>query len=376
MIFFAPSSEGGIIRAPQEVAMRRLEIVVRRSAGLLPAIAAAALTPLAVSSGCDSEVSASGSSTTVGAGGAAAAGGGGAGTGASTTTGGTGASTTTNGTGASSMGGGGAGGSSEVSCEWGETTFVVLVPPEGVAATEAAICAAAEPVESNVAGRITLHRYSQALELATGTLLLEPGLTVVGSPTIQVIEAGYPEMMLAQITAISPIDGGFTFHVQWPAPLQVNPDEWASMTWLATMDVSCAGSGARLVQARTYINLCIAQGQAVWVSSGDECTACTQICEMAPGPTLSGASPGGRALSRAVRLALVEIARVGRSVIVLAEHDGGPGLRYRWQARGGQLTELAPDVVHWSLPEVTADRHLQLAVVGPDCVAAASLRVA
>jgi hypothetical protein len=71
---------------------------------------------------------------------------------------------------------------------------------------------------------------------------------------------------------------------------------------------------------------------------------------------------------------LVELARVGDSVVLLAENDGGAEVEYDWVAGSGELEKLAPDVVLWTVPRQAGPHHVQAAVFGKLGAAVASYR--
>jgi hypothetical protein len=93
---------------------------------------------------------------------------------------------------------------------------------------------------------------------------------------------------------------------------------------------------------------------------------------MAPSPILPGSIEDELPLAQALRLRIVELARIANTVVLLAEHDGGSGLDYEWLASVGQVERLAPDVVAWTLAEGQPDPLIQAAVAGPSSVAVAS----
>lgn len=348
--------------------MRKLRVVISRSVGSLPALVMASLVPGAVVS-CEAS----------------------GGVNPPPPTGGSGGVTSTGGSGLAGFGGQGAGAAGDPGCtpdagpggappdagprcdsyEMADT-YVVPLPPEGVPAEPGQICTGpTDPVESNRAAHVTLQRYSQALHLAQGQVAVEPALQadLVGLPTLEVVDATVPTLLSVQVTNVQPAAGGFTFHAEWPEPLDI---ESASMTVRATLQLQCPGSAVKSVQSHTHIHLCQDYGGLEWVSSCDWCTVCVPVCEMAPSPIVPAADHDGLPLARAIRLSLVPVARVGRSVILLAEHDGGAGLSYEWHASAGEIRELAPDVIVWTMPDDAGAHLIQVAVEGPDSAAVAS----
>ena len=257
-------------------------------------------------------------------------------------------------------------------------TFEVEVPPDGVPASPGQICAVnTSPVESNKAARVTLTKYSQALHLATGFVEVEPTVLaeVVGLPTIEVVDAEVQQLSGMQVTQVAPTTGGFSFHAEWPQPFDVYPDPWSRMTVKATFDIKCdpQGNTTQTVEAITHIHLCHEE-EVTWVSSGDECTVCASVCEMAPSPIVPAAGADGLPLARALRLRVVELARIGRKLVLLAENDGGEGMGYQWRPSAGEIAELAPDIIVWTLPDEPGPHLVQVAVHASDAAAVATLR--
>ncbi len=337
---------------------RKLRLVLGRSPGTLPALLAATLLPAGASCSSTAVVDgqpSGGSDAGVGGSGGASSGFGGM----------------------TSSGTGGQGASGECAGWQMEETFEVEVPPDGVLASPAAICAVnPPPVESNKAARVTLNKYSQSLHLATGFVEVEPTVLteVVGLPTVEVVEAWEQQLTGMQVTQMAPTNGGFSFQAEWPQPFVVLPEPWSRMTVKTTFDINCNPQGSATVEAITHIHLCVETGELTWVSSGDQCTACSTVCEMAPSPIVPAAGDDALPLARVLRLRVTALARVGRKLVLLAESDGGAGLHYDWRPSGGQIAELAPDVIVWTLPDEPGPHLVQVAVHGSHAVAVASLR--
>jgi hypothetical protein len=286
---------------------------------------------------------------------------------------------------ASSSSGGGSGGVDFVSssssstgtggnCEF-STTFVVEVPPEGVPADPGVICAVSvEPVQSNQAARVTLVK-EQALHLATGFIEVAPALAslVEGLPIIEVIDAQAPELLGMQVSQVAPVAGGFSFHAEWPQPLDLPPESWVRMTLRTTLEVAaCGPMVGRTVQAITHVHLCSEPPDVAWVSSGDSCNVCDIIAEMAPSPIVPDAPGDDLPLGRVLSLRVTPLARIGSTLVLLAEHDGGPSSSCAWHPSAGDLVALAPDVVVWTPPASRGPHLLQAAVHGDDAAAVAS----
>ncbi len=343
--------------------MRNLRVSWSSAPGVIPLLVAAAVVPVA----CGSEVTQQTSGTTSGSGGA-----GGATT--TTTTSSTGGGFVTSASTTSGTGGG------DYCMDTGgfAQTITVSLPDPGVPAEPGQICANLGPsVISNTAARVTLTKYSTALEQAMGMVTLAPDLagSVVGTPTIAV--AGTPnDPALAKMTVtnVQPTAGGFTFHAEWPAPLNVGPDQWASFDVKTTLTIQCSPAPAdtRTVEAITTIHLCYEGKDLLWVSSGDECKICEIIAEMAPSPIVPDKDRDELPLGRALRLRVRPLCKVGRAVVLLAENDGGPEVAYAWRASAGAIAEIAPDVIVWTPPAEGGPHLLQAAVTGEHTAGVAS----
>jgi hypothetical protein len=93
---------------------------------------------------------------------------------------------------------------------------------------------------------------------------------------------------------------------------------------------------------------------------------------MAPSPIVPDKQADDLPLARAMRLRIVELARISNSLVLLAENDGGEGLEYEWHVSAGRLEQLAPDVVVWTLEQGMPDPLIQTAVWGEHSAAVAS----
>jgi hypothetical protein len=230
-------------------------------------------------------------------------------------------------------------------------TYIVSVPPAGVPADPGQICAIRlPPVTSNTAARITLTSYSAVSRTAFGSVSVPAALAsaIVGLPTISVVSApaGFDTLTVSNLR-FTP--GGFAFEASWPGAMYP-PLSGARMTLMATFALSCADGGTQTVESTTELDLCLDGTTLEWVSSGDACTVCEVIAEMAPSPIVPSTHGDDLPLGRVLRLRVVELARAGRTVLLLAENDGGHGTDYTWQVSGGRVERVAPDIVLWTLP--------------------------
>lgn len=358
---------------------RRLELVVLARAGALPIVIAASVTPA-----CGSKSGLLEPGTSVASGGSAASGGaGGIGGGGGTVISG-------GGSGGIVFGGGGTGGlggsGGQSACEPFQKTetYEVALPPEGVPAEPGQICAvSAVPVPSGRAAHVTLLKLGTGPDLAqaSGFVEIDPDLfpLVIGQPTLEVIDATHPALSQMQITSLVKQSGGWAFQASFPGPLFIEPSGFTNlspgrMTVRIAFEVDCSPNGpSKVVHAATDIHVCQGEGQIEWVSSGDSCTVCTIIAEMAPSPIVpDGARNDDLPLARALRLRIVELARISNTLVLLSEHDGGDGCEYEWQASAGRVERLAPDIVAWTLEEGMAAPFIQVAVHGPSALGVAS----
>ncbi len=246
--------------------------------------------------------------------------------------------------------------------------FVVSSPPPGVDAEAFAICANSdEPVDSNLAARVTLNAYSANANIASGRIIIPADLkdAVVGKPSIEVSYA-YPTI-LYEVTVLDLIDDteGFSFTVFWPSEVNIDSFYRSELQIKVTMDVRCdeAGEHTKKVETLTYLNWCEGNAPANWVSSGGTCTVCEFICEMAPSPIIPKQSEEEAPLSQAIHTNIVPVALSSRSVCLVAEVCGGNGpLQYEWIPSDGNVSDSNLGGVIWELPSSGGYHHIQVVV--------------
>jgi hypothetical protein len=274
----------------------------------------------------------------------------------------------------------------------GTCSFTVDVPSAGVPADPGSICAVAMPtVTSQAAATVTLTRYSASIGLAHGFVAIAPALAadVVGLPQITAV-SGDARLANVQITGVQATSGGFSFDARWPAldmlDASLGPTDLASRLALeVTFEVGCAadagadagsaadaeaGSATRLVTSTTYFEACQADGVFEW-AVGNQCYVCNVVAEMAPSPIVPDKCGDELPLARAVRLRLVVLARIGGSLVLLAENDGGPGQDYAWHASTGAVERVDEDIAVWTPGPEASDPAIQVAVQGPEGAAVA-----
>lgn len=367
--------------------MRTLRIVVRTATGTLPLVVAAS-----VSCGQSEHAGPLGGGGTSGmpAGGGMLAGGGvagrSAGTGGIVVSGGTagmggiiivqggagGAVSTTGGT-----AGDGEGGAANV-CEPQCPEMAIPLPEEGTPATPGQICQATfEPVGSSRAASFRFAWSDAGTMSIDGVLTIAPALrdSVVGTPVIEVLDATTPELKALGLGPVKMGPDGFSFTGSWPSPLTT--DDYSvgrdvlRLTMRASLEIAC-DDGTRLVHAVSDMHLCMVGATADWATSGDSCCVCRVIAEMAPSPIVPEPRADTLPLAQALRLRIVELARISNTVVLLAENDGGEGLDYEWLATVGTVEVLAPDVIAWTLTDGDPDPFIQAAVSGPHAAAVTS----
>src|SRR5439155_10591887 len=97
--------------------------------------------------------------------------------------------------------------------------------------------------------------------------------------------------------------------------------DYARMTVRTTLELRCTpDTVTRVVHAAMDVHLCVSDRDFTapeWVSAGDQCTVCRIIAEMAPSPIIPDKRSDGLPLARALRLRVVELARVSNAVVLL-----------------------------------------------------------
>jgi hypothetical protein len=243
-------------------------------------------------------------------------------------------------------------------------THIVTVPSAGVPADQGQLCAVmVPPALSNVSARVSLTQYSTLKETASGAIAVPLAIAglIVGAPVITVVNASSPEIAMLAVKNVVKVNGGYTFDASWPKAIPRSVFGEA-MTVKVSFTLSCGDGGTQTVESQHRIELCVDGDTFGWVSSGDACTVCTIIAEMAPSPIVSDNHGDELPLARHLRLRVVELARAGRDVLLIAENDGGELAEYEWRVSGGKVEHVAPDIVLWTMPEEGAGLFGQVAV--------------
>ena len=260
-----------------------------------------------------------------------------------------------------------------------EETYVVPSPDDGIAATQAAICAASDPTAvSNKAATVALAVDPTNYIHASGSVALAADLVgkVVGLPTIEISEAVPTDIAGAVISGIATAADGFTFDALFSSGSPY-PGE-TEITIKVTMEISCDDSSGdtQLVSSITYLHLCDASESLwTWVSSGGECTVCTEVCEKIACPLPARRGGGFSTLAGSPRAEIVPVALHGRRVVLFAEHRGTEGpLAYSWKVSGGAITGQGEAGIIWELPAEPGPHLVQVAVKDATSATVAALR--
>jgi hypothetical protein len=263
----------------------------------------------------------------------------------------------------------------------GQCDFMVELPPAGVPAQPGQICSATMvPVDSNRAALVT---FTGQYSAPTGSIAIAPALKglVVGTPTVDVIDATDPTLLKLAFENVRPSVDGFTFTTRATGATNFNVDGMTRITVRVSLEITCDGTvtaadaaqATQVVHAVTDVHLCGDGRQAPeWVSSGSVCTVCRIIAEMAPSPIVPDKAADELPLGRVLRARIIELARISNTVVLLAENDGGEGLEYEWHVSAGRVERLAPDVIAWTLAEGMAAPYAQAAIWNADAAAVAS----
>lgn len=229
---------------------------------------------------------------------------------------------------------------------------------------------------SGHAARITLAWADQSTMASVGRIEVAPEIAgiVVGTPSVELIGKAPLDASDPTMSNMRADNGGFAFDVTWSSwtgNLCVNgvTAEW---TFRTTLRLQCGGE-ERAVASDTTVWLCAHNS---WASSGDACEECAVVCEMAPSPIVPGQIGDDLPLASALNVVIRPRVRVGRDVVLVADHDAKDGLAYGWRVSAGTVEHLDRDVVLWRLPAADSGQVqlAQVAVTGDDLAAVASLR--
>ena len=246
--------------------------------------------------------------------------------------------------------------------------YTIQLPDAGLPAGPGELCSVTiEPVMNQSAARVTLSASDEELRTsAVGHITLSPELDalVAGVPVLEIVDASEPKLLEAQLSELTPSDGGYTFTVTWPEGARLLAEDQTRVYFRTAFDLTCE-TGARLVHSTTEVHLCGGFGTvpSTWASPGDDCAVCRIIAELAASPIIPDHQQSALPLGQALRARVVELARVGQSVVLFAENDGGQASSYEWHASGGRVEQIAPDVVIWHLEPGELAASMQVAII-------------
>jgi hypothetical protein len=352
--------------------MRSVRIVVRQVAGSVPALVAASVLGSACGPDPSPPPAGTGGSASVpvtsgGSGGSIS---GGSISGGSIS-GGSGPRLDLGGSGSGAVG---AGGDLPFGCEG----YELQLPDAGHPAVAGEICTVeVEPVVAHGAARVALEvKDGDVAAPARGTLTLEKALreSVRGEPSLEIIGASDSRLLAARISELTPTDDGYSFEITWPEDSLLQAQDLTRVQFRTALDLSCEGETTRLVHAVSELHLCggFASVPSSWASAGDQCVVCRVIAELAASPIIPEPRRSGLPLGQAMRARIVELAKVGGSVVLFAENDGGSASGYEWHAVGGTIERVADDVVVFRRDPLAPTSSLQVAIMNDDGVAVVS----
>ncbi len=228
---------------------------------------------------------------------------------------------------------------------------------------------------SGHAARITMAWADQSTMASVGRIEVAPEIAgiVVGIPTVELVGKAPPDASDPTMSNMRADNGGFAFDVTWSSPPSYLCESGAGAEWTfrTTLRLQCGGE-ERAVASESNVRLC----RGGWASSGDVCDECAVVCEMAPSPIVPGQIGDDLPLASALNVVIRPRVRVGRDVVLVADHDAKDGLAYGWRVSAGTVEHLDRDVVLWRLPAADNGQVqlAQVAVTGDDLAAVASLR--
>ena len=239
-------------------------------------------------------------------------------------------------------------------------TFAVTLPGGDTPTSAAALCNWAGTFAGDrPAARVTLVYDPNVPSQGTGTITIDPEvLNAAGGGYLAVSSVVANGAVISNLVRVN---DSFTFDVKFTT----TPYLGSSFTFQVTLDFTCSPmmSSTRTLQAATTVYLCGTTGAMNWVSTGDTCTICYPMAEMAaqlmPAPTNE---PDDIPLAGEIDVRIVQVAREGRTVVLLAQKPKDTdGLSLTWQTSAGQLILAAEDVAVWTLPEEPGPHMVQVA---------------
>ncbi len=337
--------------------MRQLHLIFAQTDKMAKVLVAATILPL--TGACGGETDNSGQTVT--ASGGSPVQGGVAGTGGTSAQGG--ASGDTGQGGQTSTGGNAAtGGTFNCPTYNSVTSYTVTLPSGATPADAASVCNWGGVFPSNVpAARVTLQYDSNSPSHATGTITVAPEILAAGGGYTGVSSVTADGATISNLTRVN---NNYTFDVNLTSG---TPYLGSALTFQVTLDFTCSPTmnSTRELNASTYVILCGYIGNLNWVSSGDTCTACYPMVEVAaqlmPAPDRE---PDGIALPGELAINITPVAREGRTIVLMVQKPSdAPELSLTWRSSGGQLLLAADDVAVWTLPDEPGPHQVQVAAL-------------
>ena len=264
-------------------------------------------------------------------------------------------------------------------CEYGtENVYEVPSFPEGVPATPEDICGTeTEYAESNQAATVELTADPVDGYVASGYISIAEAVRdqMVGVPTLELVGAQPEELLAATISDITASGDGFSFDIAFPEGETMVPD-YTELTTRITFEMFCddASVETQLVESFAYVHLCEGEEHPIWVSSGGECTVCSEVCEKIASPLPSARDSALKTLAGSPRATIVPVARYGRNLILFAEYRETRGrVSYVWKASSGSISESDQAGIIWELPPDPGPHFVQVAIRDTDSAVLATL---
>jgi hypothetical protein len=267
--------------------------------------------------------------------------------------------------GAGGLGGsGGAGGSTAVCSQPWEMpmTYTVALPQGDTVKVIDTLCAWSAGPEPNAPAAV-IHAVAGAdPRVVTAVIDLSPeifrGNGFVSLPAVTTSNSS------VTVGAVRKTDQSNRFEVDLTWPAGFVPTQGTGLSVTVSVNFVCEPqmSSTRAVKVTGQLSLCKDGAGVAWKGSGESCTVCTAMAEMAPLSTPHPPLADGLPLPGDLGLGVRAVARVGRTVVLVARHDGDIGeVSYRWRASGGELQVVAPDVAIWTVPETPGPHQVQVA---------------
>jgi len=257
-------------------------------------------------------------------------------------------------------------------CGYGvEEVYEVPSFPEGVPPTLEDICATeTEYAESNQAASVELTADADDEHAASGYISIAEAVRdqLVGVPTLEIVGAQPEGLLAATVSEIAESGDGFAFEITFPEGEFMVPD-YTELTTRITFEVFCddASAETQLVESFAYVHLCDGVDHPIWVSSGGECTICSEVCEKIASPLPSARDSALTTLAGSPKAQIVPVARFGRNLVLFAEYSGTRGaVSYLWKASSGEITAADQAGIIWQLPHDPGPHFVQVAVKDAD----------